>query len=34
MEWFIDRIEGGVDMMDDDLVGVMDGWRVVDGIVV
>lgn len=34
MERFIDRIEGGVDMMDDDLAGVMDGWRVADGIVV
>lgn len=34
MERFTDRIEGGVDMMEDDLAGVMDSWRVGDGIIV
>lgn len=34
MDRFTDWIEGGVDMMEDDLAGVIDGWRVGDGIVV
>lgn len=34
MERFTDRIEGGVDMMEDDLAGVIDGCRVGYGIVV
>ncbi|KAE8538338.1 hypothetical protein D1P53_005683 [Cryptococcus gattii VGV] len=34
MERFTDGIEGGVDIMDEDFVEVMGGWRVGDGIAV
>lgn len=34
MERFSDGIEGGVDIMDDDFVEVMDGWKVGDRIAV
>lgn len=34
MERFTDGIEEEVDIMDEDFVDVMDGWRVGDGIAV